>query len=231
VLVVFYHHRGAWCPYCNITLRTYERDLPAGLDRLGVALVAISPPETGWVNPPPSRTARLEFRCCPIRPTPSFQEPLEGDRHREGRVLRHGLPTPKRASDVADSNADSTAGIPISMTRDHHRRESAPCASCSRHARGLHDAHRGFHPQGIPWLSCPKTLSSQIKPLVLQPVSQRGRHNTTVTHAGKTIACAKSNYPPPAAMLALLAVTPARVWAGIPVAYSPHRSHPVGVPQ
>jgi peroxiredoxin len=40
-VVVFY--RGAWCPYCNLTLRTYERQLVAPLAANGVALIAISP--------------------------------------------------------------------------------------------------------------------------------------------------------------------------------------------
>ena len=41
LVVVFY--RGGWCPYCNIALRTYQRDLLPELDRLGASLVAISP--------------------------------------------------------------------------------------------------------------------------------------------------------------------------------------------
>ncbi len=41
VVLVFY--RGAWCPYCNITLNTYQAELVPELDRRGVALVAISP--------------------------------------------------------------------------------------------------------------------------------------------------------------------------------------------
>lgn len=40
-VVVFY--RGAWCPYCNIALRTYETRLAPELERRGVALVAVSP--------------------------------------------------------------------------------------------------------------------------------------------------------------------------------------------
>lgn len=40
-VVVFY--RGGWCPYCNVTLRTYERDLVPELQARGVALVAVSP--------------------------------------------------------------------------------------------------------------------------------------------------------------------------------------------
>lgn len=40
-VVVFY--RGAWCPYCNLTLRTYQGALARELDARGVALIAVSP--------------------------------------------------------------------------------------------------------------------------------------------------------------------------------------------
>jgi peroxiredoxin len=36
-------YRGAWCPYCNIALRTYSDQLLAKLTERGVGLVAISP--------------------------------------------------------------------------------------------------------------------------------------------------------------------------------------------
>ena len=40
-VIVFY--RGGWCPYCNVTLRTYERELLPELDAFSATLVAISP--------------------------------------------------------------------------------------------------------------------------------------------------------------------------------------------
>ncbi|HEY4428942.1 MAG TPA: peroxiredoxin-like family protein [Solirubrobacteraceae bacterium] len=40
-VIVFY--RGGWCPYCNLTLRTYERELMPLLSAHGARLVAISP--------------------------------------------------------------------------------------------------------------------------------------------------------------------------------------------
>ncbi|HWE61602.1 MAG TPA: peroxiredoxin-like family protein [Chloroflexota bacterium] len=40
-VVVFY--RGAWCPYCNLTLQTYQDVLVTALDARGIALIAISP--------------------------------------------------------------------------------------------------------------------------------------------------------------------------------------------
>jgi peroxiredoxin len=40
VLVLY---RGAWCPYCNLTLRTYQSELLPGLRERGTELVALSP--------------------------------------------------------------------------------------------------------------------------------------------------------------------------------------------
>ncbi|HEV2639136.1 MAG TPA: peroxiredoxin-like family protein [Actinocrinis sp.] len=40
-VVVFY--RGDWCPYCNVTLHTYQEQVVAPLAERGVALVAVSP--------------------------------------------------------------------------------------------------------------------------------------------------------------------------------------------
>jgi len=40
-VLVFY--RGGWCPYCNLALRTYQRELLPELDAYSARLVAISP--------------------------------------------------------------------------------------------------------------------------------------------------------------------------------------------
>jgi peroxiredoxin len=40
-VIVFY--RGGWCPYCNLALRTYQRELLPRLAEYGARLVAISP--------------------------------------------------------------------------------------------------------------------------------------------------------------------------------------------
>ncbi|KZB83242.1 peroxiredoxin-like family protein [Amycolatopsis regifaucium] len=40
-VVVFY--RGAWCPYCNLALRTYQREVLPELENLGAKLIAVSP--------------------------------------------------------------------------------------------------------------------------------------------------------------------------------------------
>ena len=40
---VFVLYRGAWCPFCNLTLRSYQQDLFPELAARRMALVAISP--------------------------------------------------------------------------------------------------------------------------------------------------------------------------------------------
>jgi peroxiredoxin len=40
-VIVFY--RGGWCPYCNLALRTYQRELLPQLGAFGAGLAAISP--------------------------------------------------------------------------------------------------------------------------------------------------------------------------------------------
>jgi peroxiredoxin len=40
-VIVFY--RGGWCPYCNVALRTYQKELVPQLPMFGARLVAISP--------------------------------------------------------------------------------------------------------------------------------------------------------------------------------------------
>ena len=40
-VVVFY--RGAWCPFCNLALHTYQAQLAPTLAERGIALIAISP--------------------------------------------------------------------------------------------------------------------------------------------------------------------------------------------
>jgi peroxiredoxin len=40
---VFVFYRGGWCPYCNVALRTYQKELVPQLPTFGARLVAISP--------------------------------------------------------------------------------------------------------------------------------------------------------------------------------------------
>jgi peroxiredoxin len=55
---VFY--RGGWCPYCNLALRTYQKELLPELVAFGARLVAISP-QTPDQSMSTVEKAELEF--------------------------------------------------------------------------------------------------------------------------------------------------------------------------
>jgi peroxiredoxin len=108
-VVVFY--RGAWCPYCNIALNTYQAELVPELGRRGVPLVAISPqvPDGSLsmkekhdltfavLSDPGNRLAgRLGILTGPSAEVRAAQ-------------LQLGL-------DLASVNADGTAGLPMPTT-------------------------------------------------------------------------------------------------------------------
>lgn len=57
-VIVFY--RGGWCPYCNVALRTYQRELLPELTARGARLVAISP-QTPDQSLSTAEKADLEF--------------------------------------------------------------------------------------------------------------------------------------------------------------------------
>lgn len=105
-VVVFY--RGAWCPYCNITLRAYQQDLLPALEKRGAQLVAISPQTADGTSQSQSN-GTLDFTV--------LSDP--------GNVLadRFGIVTEPSAAaqeahtqlgfSVSDSNADATARVPF----------------------------------------------------------------------------------------------------------------------
>ncbi|MDK8172316.1 peroxiredoxin-like family protein [Curtobacterium citreum] len=105
-VLVFY--RGAWCPYCNITLRTYQQELLPALQERGVQLVAVSP-QTPEAAEQSIANGELAF---PVLTDP--ENVLAG---------RFGIVTEPSAAaraahtqlgfDVADSNADDTAAVPF----------------------------------------------------------------------------------------------------------------------
>lgn len=105
-IVVFF--RGAWCPYCNITLKTYQRDLLPQLNERGIALVAISP------QTPQASTQTVENGDLGFAVLADPGNAL---------IARLGILTEPTAAaraahtdlgfDVADSNADATGGIPF----------------------------------------------------------------------------------------------------------------------
>jgi len=105
-VVVFY--RGAWCPYCNITLRAYQESLAPQLDAAGVALIAISPQRPEKLAEA-RETNQLSFT---VLSDPGNQ--LAGalglltETGAAARAVQAGL-----GIDVAASNADGTHAIPM----------------------------------------------------------------------------------------------------------------------
>lgn len=105
-VLVFY--RGAWCPYCNIALQTYQRDLLPALTERGIGLVAISP-QTPAGSEQAVQNGGLQFTVLSdpatvlIRQLGIVTEP-SGDARKAHTQL---------GFDVADSNADSTGDIPF----------------------------------------------------------------------------------------------------------------------
>ncbi len=105
-VLVFY--RGAWCPYCNIALQTYQRDLLPKLRDEDVELIAISPqsPESSEQT---VRNGGLAFTVLSdpangfIRELGIITEPASAARDAHTKL----------GFDVADSNADHTGDIPF----------------------------------------------------------------------------------------------------------------------
>ncbi|OIH97763.1 peroxiredoxin-like family protein [Curtobacterium sp. MCBA15_001] len=105
-VIVFY--RGAWCPYCNLTLRTYQQDLLPGLTARGVQLVAVSP-QTPEGSEQAIANGELAF--------PVLSDPSNALASALG-IVTAPSPEARQAHtalgfDVADSNADATAAIPF----------------------------------------------------------------------------------------------------------------------
>ncbi|MDQ1084587.1 MULTISPECIES: peroxiredoxin-like family protein [Microbacterium] len=105
-VVVFY--RGAWCPYCNITLRAYQEKLVPALHERGATLIAVSP-QTPDGSSQSVTNGSLDFTV--------LSDP--GNRLAD----QFGIVTEPSAAaraahtelgfDVADSNADESARIPF----------------------------------------------------------------------------------------------------------------------
>lgn len=105
-VLVFY--RGAWCPYCNIALQTYQRDLLPKLRDENVELIAISP-QTPESSEQSVRNGGLAFTVL-SDPANAFI--------RELGIITEPAPSARDAHtklgfDVADSNADHTGDVPF----------------------------------------------------------------------------------------------------------------------
>ena len=101
-------YRGGWCPYCNITLRTYQAQLVPALAERGIGLIAISP-QTPDGSLSTKKSKQLTFT---VLSDPGNQiaaqlgiltAPSEGARAAQ---LQLGL-------DLTQVNADGTTGLPM----------------------------------------------------------------------------------------------------------------------
>jgi len=105
-VIVFY--RGAWCPYCNLALAHYQRELLPRLLERGLGLVAISPQTPTSSNLSIAEGA-LEFMV--LSDPANFLATALG-------ILTEPTPEVRIAQtelgfDLANSNADATGGIPF----------------------------------------------------------------------------------------------------------------------
>lgn len=108
-VLVFY--RGAWCPYCNITLNTYQTALVPELRKRGVPLVAVSPQapdgslsmreKNGLGFAVLSDPGNVLAAAVGVVSAPSAQT--------RDAQLQHGL-------DLTTVNADGTTAIPMPTT-------------------------------------------------------------------------------------------------------------------
>jgi len=105
-VVIFY--RGAWCPYCNLTLRTYQTALVDELDARGITLVAVSPQKPdGSLS-----TAEKNDLTYPVVSDPGNQIAKQlgivftlGDEARTAQT--------KLGLDLTQANIDGTADLPL----------------------------------------------------------------------------------------------------------------------
>jgi peroxiredoxin len=105
-VLVFY--RGAWCPYCNIALRTYHDELLPGLRGRGAELIALSPQKPdGSLTMKEKHDLEFEVLSDPglvlARAAGILTEPTEPARAVQ---LELGL-------DLTEINADGTVVLPM----------------------------------------------------------------------------------------------------------------------
>lgn len=105
-VVVFY--RGAWCPYCNIALRTYQADLVPALADRGVTLIAVSPQKPdGSLTAAESNELSYAVASDPGNQLAAAMGILtEPSADARAGQLKLGL-------DVAEVNADGTGTLPM----------------------------------------------------------------------------------------------------------------------
>ncbi|MHA7240346.1 peroxiredoxin-like family protein [Arthrobacter sp. TMS1-12-1] len=105
-IIVFY--RGGWCPYCRITLQTYQRELGPLAESFGTQLMAISPQDPEIAH----KTARERGLYLPLYSdagnTLASRLGIVASPSPESTLARIAL-----GVDVAGSNMDRTPRIPF----------------------------------------------------------------------------------------------------------------------
>jgi peroxiredoxin len=115
-VIVFY--RGGWCPYCNVALRTYERDLLPQLAAYSAQLVAISP-ETPDASLTTQEKAELSY---PVLSDPgaavAWSLGITFDPSKEGLAAQRQI-----GVDIRTTRADGATKLPmptvVIVDRDH----------------------------------------------------------------------------------------------------------------
>ncbi|MFF4707214.1 peroxiredoxin-like family protein [Streptomyces sp. NPDC001288] len=107
--VVFY--RGAWCPYCNIALRSYQEQLVPALAERGVELVAVSPQKPdGSLSVKEAHELTFAVLSDPGNQLAGalgiLTRPTDGVREAQAAL----------GVDVAEGNGDGTADVPMPTT-------------------------------------------------------------------------------------------------------------------
>ena len=137
-VIVFY--RGGWCPYCNLTLRTYERDLLPQLGAYSARLVAISP-ETPDASLSTQEKAELTYAVLSDT---------------GGAARRHARDHVRALRGGPRSTAHARRRHPHNPRGQRHRaadadrpdRRPRPHRAIRRHPPRLHRPHRGQrHPR------------------------------------------------------------------------------------
>jgi peroxiredoxin len=106
-VVVFY--RGAWCPYCNLALRTYQDQLVPELAERGVGLIAITPQKPdGSLSMAESNDLTFTVLSDPGNQVATALGILSPDRDPAVRDAALSL-----GVDVAAGNGDGTDGLPM----------------------------------------------------------------------------------------------------------------------
>ena len=115
-VIVFY--RGGWCPYCNLTLRSYQRDLLPQLAAYSARLVAISP-ETPDASLSTQEKAELRY---PVLSDPAAE--LASSLGITFQPSEAGLMTQRKLGvDIRTTRADNGTLLPMPtvliIDRDH----------------------------------------------------------------------------------------------------------------